>query len=136
MTLIDSADSILMLYSYSGFPERSFFVFARSENLETAKEHAEIAMSNAPAPQLENVSDDKGGNTVTEIDLQDKKDSDQDELPKEPLNTAQSIVPQGHASDTAMARDICVKMNMMSGLSIILTLMSILVAFRYDYSTN
>ena len=26
MTLVDSADSILMLYSYSGFPERSFII--------------------------------------------------------------------------------------------------------------
>jgi nickel/cobalt transporter (NiCoT) family protein len=125
-----------MLYSYSGFPERSFFVFARSENSETAKEHAEIAISNVPVPQVENVSEDKCEITVTEIDLQDKKDSDQDELPKELLNPAESIVPQGHASDSAMARDIRVKMNIMSGLSIILTLMSILVAFRYDYSID
>lgn len=29
MTLVDSLDSILMLYSYSGFPERSWKIFAR-----------------------------------------------------------------------------------------------------------
>ena len=133
MTLIDSCDSILMLYSYSGFPERSFFIFAKSEgDSETIKEHAGNDTPTAPVPKSENVSDDKSGNA--EINLQDRKDDEKNGLPEEPLEPAQSTAPQGHASDSAMARDIRVKMNMMSGLSIILTLMSILVAFRYDYS--
>lgn len=134
MTLIDSSDSILMLYSYSGFPERSFFIFAKPEgDSETIKEHADKETPTVPVPVSENVSDDKSGNAKN--DLQDRKDNDEKNgLPEQPLNTAQSMAPQGHASDSAMARDIRVKMNMMSGLSIILTLMSILVAFRYDYS--
>lgn len=134
MTLIDSSDSILMLYSYSGFPERSFFIFAKPEgDSETIKEHAGKETPTVLVPVSENVSDDKSGNAKN--DLQDRKDNDEKNgLPEQPLNTAQSMAPQGHASDSAMARDIRVKMNMMSGLSIILTLMSILVAFRYDYS--
>lgn len=135
MTLIDSSDSILMLYSYSGFPERSFFFFAKSESegdSETIKEHTRNDTPAVLVPKSENLSDDKSGNAKN--DLQDIKDDEKIGLPEEPLDTAQSMAPQGHASDSAMARDIRVKMNMMSGLSIILTLMSILVAFRYDYS--
>lgn len=29
MTLVDSVDSVLMLYSYSGFPERGFALFEK-----------------------------------------------------------------------------------------------------------
>jgi high-affinity nickel-transport protein len=139
MTLIDSSDSILMLYSYSGFPERSFFIFAKSEarrDSETINEHTGNDMPIDPAPKSENVSDDKSGNAKNDLQLEDRRDDDEKNgLPEEPerLDTAQSVAPQGHASDSAMERDIRVKMNMMSGLSIILTLMSILVAFRYDY---
>jgi high-affinity nickel-transport protein len=159
-----------MLYSYSGFPERSFCIFSRPGDLEAAKEHADSDASNLPVLQLEDVSNDKSGNAEifsrpgdleaaeehadradsdasnlpvlqledvsndkngnAENDLQDRKDSEQNELPKESLNAAQLIAPQGHANDSSMARNIRVKMNVMSGLSIILTLMSILVAFR------
>ena len=136
MTLIDSSDSILMLYSYSGFPERSFFIFAKSDSeggSETIKEQDgdDTVTSTVPVPKSENVSeDDKSGNA--KIQLQRRKDDEKDGLPEEPAldHPVQSVAPQGHASDSAMARDIRVKMNMMSGLSIILTLMSILVAFR------
>lgn len=123
MTLIDSSDSILMLYSYSGFPERSFFIFAQSGDPEMTKDVSHDMESNVPIPVLEEIK--------TEIDLQGK-DYDQDRLPKRPTSPVQPITPQER--DSAMARDIQVKMNMMSGLSIILTLMSILVAFRYAYS--
>ena len=134
MTLIDSSDSILMLYSYSGFPERSFFIFAKSEgDSETIKEHTGNDTTTLPVPKSENVSDDKCGNAVN---LRDRTDDEKNRSPEEPLDPAQSMAPspQNHASDSAMTRDIRVKMNLMSGLSIILTLMSILVAFRYEYS--
>jgi len=32
MALVDSADSVLMLYSFREFPERSFFFFENREN--------------------------------------------------------------------------------------------------------
>ena len=137
MTLIDSCDSILMLYSYSGFPERSFFIFSKSEGIpETIKEHAgnDTPTVTVPVPKSESVSDNKSRNAENDLQVQERKDDEKNGLPEDPLDPAQSIAPQGHASDSAMARDIRVKMNMMSGLSIILTLISILVAFRYDYS--
>jgi len=74
MTLVDSLDSILMLYSYSGFPERSFRIFERQRS---------------------------GTGDVEEIS----------------------------ADPESVARSARVKQNAMSGLSIVLTLMSILVAF-------
>ena len=142
MTLIDSSDSILMLYSYSGFPERSFFIFSKSpperdSQEETIEEHTTTGNDSDthtdPVPISEIVSDDKSGNAQN--DLQDRKDDEKNGLQQEPMDPAQSMTPspQGHASDSELERDIRVKMNMMSGLSIILTLMSILVAFRYDY---
>ena len=85
MTLIDSLDSILMLYSYAGFPERKFTLFVK---------RCEIRSPSPPGetPLVEH-------------------ESDLDEDRPEKIDTR-------------------VKMNAMSGLSIILTLMSILIAFR------
>ena len=125
-----------MLYSYSGFPERSFFIFSKSKgDSETIKEHTTTIndTDTDPVPISEIVSDDVSENT--QIVLQGRNDDEKNELPQEPMNPAQTITPssQGHASDSEMERDIRVKMNMMSGLSIILTLMSVLVAFRYEY---
>ena len=89
MTLIDSLDSVLMLYSYTGFPERKFALFAKQEGLGSPGILGET-------PLVEH-------------------EPDPDEDRPEKINTR-------------------VKMNAMSGLSIILTLMSILVAFRYAVS--
>ena len=86
MTLIDSLDSVLMLYSYTGFPERKFALFVK---------RGEFSSPSSP-----------GETPLVEHEL----DLDEDRPEK---------------------IDMRVKMNAMSGLSIILTLMSILVAFRY-----
>ena len=86
MTLIDSLDSVLMLYSYTGFPERKFALFVKRGSLGSPRTPGETA----PVEQ--------------EIELGEDR--------PEKINAR-------------------VKMNAMSGLSIILTLMSILVAFRY-----
>ena len=82
MTLIDSLDSIMMLYSYTGFPERKFALFVKSSS------------------------------------------------PGEP---GEALLESGFDEDRPEKIDMRVKMNAMSGLSIILTLMSILVAFGYVY---
>jgi high-affinity nickel-transport protein len=86
MTLIDSLDSILMLYSYTGFPERKFALFVK---------RVESGLPNSPG-----------------------------EAP--PVEPAPNV-----DEDRPEKIDMRVKMNAMSGLSIVLTLMSILVAFRY-----
>ncbi|KAF9067737.1 high-affinity nickel-transport protein-domain-containing protein [Rhodocollybia butyracea] len=80
MTLVDSLDSILMLYSYSGFPEHSIRLFEQRN-------------SDNRDPQV-------------------------------------SIGVEANAeSDLRLATSTRVKQNAISGLSILLTLMSILVAF-------
>ena len=91
MTLIDSLDSVLMVYSYTGFPERKFALFVKQDELRLPGALGET-------PRVEH-----------ELDL--------DEDRPEKINAR-------------------VKMNAMSGLSIILTLMSILVAFRYAISSS
>ena len=98
MTLVDSIDSILMLYSYTGFPEQRFRLFEPAQDDDAQEqEHSayrEAATSSAAA--------------VTEVDA--------DTRIKDIRTKAQ--------------RELIVKRNMMSGLSIVLTLMSIAVAFR------
>ncbi|KAG7092902.1 hypothetical protein E1B28_009209 [Marasmius oreades] len=93
MTLVDSLDSIMMLYSYAGLPDdRSFKIFEHSEK--------KCAVPDTPETRLTAV----------------------------PVTSA-AFLPPDERKDAAK-RNKRVKMNMMSGLSVILTLMSILVAFR------
>ncbi len=87
MTLVDSIDSVLMLYSYAGFPERSFKMFESRRDLESEANPTGNA-----------------GEGKRELDPED---------------------------EARMDTNMRVKMNAISGLSIALTLMSILVAFRY-----
>ncbi|KAJ7112859.1 NicO-domain-containing protein [Mycena crocata] len=94
MTILDSADSVLMLYSYSGFPERTWAIF-----------DAPPSPTLAPAPQIA-LDDD-----------------------------AVLSRPEAAVDEKALARDQRVKANVMSGLSIILTLMSIFVAFSISLIT-
>ncbi|KAJ7073222.1 NicO-domain-containing protein [Mycena belliarum] len=90
MTIIDSADSVLMLYSYSGFPERTW------------------AIIEVPPTLTDDAAHHLHPDTGESVDL--------------------------HLS-TDVARDQRVKTNVMSGLSIILTLMSIFVAFSISLIT-
>ncbi len=97
MTMIDSLDSILMLYSYSGFPEDSFVIF---EKLVSLPEDETACATVLPSTSVSATEAEMEEPTKGPHDLQDK------------------------------ARALKVKLNMMSGLSIVLTLMSIFVAFR------
>lgn len=124
MTLIDSLDSILMLYSYSGFPERKFALFERP---------IELPPSLPPSPTID---------LETELDPGDQEAGSQPkatprsaadlEETNDNLGDAEMTMAFRHKSKNTegKATDQRAKMNMMSGLSIILTLLSILVAFR------
>jgi len=90
MTLIDSLDSILMLYSYTGFPERKFALFVKRGEPDLPGSPREASL----AGHEPNVDEDR----PEKIDMR-------------------------------------VKMNAMSGISIVLTLMSILVAFSVSLIT-
>ena len=180
MTLIDSVDSILMLYSYSGFPERSFALWERRSSKKSR--------SNGLSPIGTHVPGVGGGSSTMIRDLEPRSpdpllpaspaeeressyfDGRVQELPITGRGTAQDddsrsvkssksvgSVKSGRMNDgtniattdvnvvktlddddldaAADEREAktnqYVRRNAMSGLSVLLTLMSILVAFRY-----
>lgn len=134
MTLVDSTDSILMLYSYSGFTERSWTLFEQSTksdapNLVVATSVVEVQRDLPLRPE------DTQSLDATALQKTTTNKSDPESFPSP--DHLSSITPNLNATppvnmnrDSRAASDTRAKMNVMSGLSIILTLMSILVAFR------
>ncbi|KAJ2919178.1 hypothetical protein MD484_g1195, partial [Candolleomyces efflorescens] len=110
MTLLDSVDSVIMLYSYTGFPQRSWKLI---EFISKATA-AESQTSELPAGANEKVA------------------SDIEEVKSKAGVHADVVEPE---DDERMAAQRKAKMNVMSGLSIILTVMSILVAFSISLIT-
>ncbi|KAJ3918525.1 NicO-domain-containing protein [Lentinula edodes] len=94
MTLVDSLDSVLMLYSYAGFPEHSLRIF------ETSRMHRD---------SISELTHPDGDQIETKVDIP---------VGNEPQSEAEIQI-------TKIAQ---VKQNAISGLSILLTLMSIMVA--------
>lgn len=108
--MIDSADSIIMLYSYAGFPEKSWAIFDRSRSSDAGT--AIVSDSH--------VDEEKGGEATVIASLAD------------PSTDGPTIQPSADAhinTEDRTETDTRVKMNVMSSLSIVLTLMSILVAY-------
>ncbi|KAF8957005.1 high-affinity nickel-transport protein-domain-containing protein [Flammula alnicola] len=133
MTLIDSADSIMMLYSYTGFSERSFAIFTRKWRPKRKDKEGIASPPNVPDidGKFNSESEPVAKNNIQDpekLQVQDVVEAVADTTPvphpgpgNDLMNTA---MQDGHA-----------KMNVMSGLSIILTLMSILVAFSISLIT-
>ncbi|KAK0244159.1 NicO-domain-containing protein [Armillaria nabsnona] len=120
MTIIDSLDSILMLYSYSGFPEHSFVLFEKQRCSSPLGEviPGSSVLQTSRAPSLKS-SDNVEVSAVEALP----------QIASPALEAGDELVL------SQQARNMRVKMNMMSGLSIILTLMSILVAFSISLIT-
>lgn len=130
-----------MLYSYAGFPDRSMSLFEKRRPTEDVEQSNDGVATVAAVPATA-TPDDAGSthkipagreNAATSVLGGEVARSD----------SPKSVRSQAHLDDVKdgfedkQARDTRVKMNMMSGLSIILTLMSILVAFRYlTFLTN
>lgn len=146
MTLIDSADSILMLYAYAGFPEHRFALLE------------DVPAPGTPSPAVQQLMDleapaspgTKTPPVLTSVGPADmstrKTPSPVMSLQELPRSRARSPAPsvgggvslkaatvseEDGAGNEERLRQIRVKRNAMSGLSIMLTLMSILVAFTY-----
>lgn len=135
MTLIDSVDSIIMLYSYSGFPDRSFRLFERRITIETQNlEDTELTETGHSTPNKSPTPPD-GINQVPVLDVFEDPGSPSSDFKKDndvTVEIDQDGVELGKLdSADEVARLMRVKRNAMSGLSILLTLMSILVAFTY-----
>ena len=107
MSLLDSLDSVIMLYSYAGFPQRSWKFF----------EIVPRAMASAPHP------------------LQEKEDEARDANEKIEVGKTVISVEVTEESDEQYKATMQAKMNVMSGLSVILTVLSILVAFTISLIT-
>lgn len=128
-----------MLYSYAGFPERSFAIFEGPlpEKLPVAVHPEDVTGS----PREINISSTDGLMTH-----QSRIVPQPSEVTSSPADNIYTIrrssspkytlpITPPLAADTVTSRDserdLRVKQNMMSGLSIVLTLMSIIVAFRF-----
>jgi len=141
MTLLDSIDSILMLYSYTGFPERRFRIFESAE-VDGASEERGSAYQEAAATTQTSRSDNGDSNQrglLAGVDPaprpQSLPQSEQNCVPEQDKKTQVEVVVEDAGENIRIIRkkarrDMAVKRNMMSGLSIVLTLMSIIVAFR------
>ncbi|KAI0269739.1 high-affinity nickel-transport protein-domain-containing protein [Gloeopeniophorella convolvens] len=142
MTLLDSVDSILMLYSYSGFPERRFRLFERPDMDEPDRPDVTfgaVATANAAVPCLPDArSDDPQGRLLIDSEPGLSQPFEQSAYPDRGKKGQAEVVVQD-----ATVREIrenaerktTVRRNMMSGLSIVLTLMSIVVAFSISLIT-
>ena len=132
MTLVDSLDSILMLYSYAGFPERSWVLFERRPAAVVTPETPQATAGVQSAtnldgmPQTVAVAQDSPSGPPDTSMLKDPRS--EDEYGTIAVGEAQVVEVKLNPDAEKQLR---VKKNMMSGLSIVLTLVSILLAFRY-----
>ena len=129
MTLVDSADSILMLYSYAGFPERKWAFFERKEDYVPEYDTDDGLLSTQPDLEIE-------GTLISPLDTPNKLPTKANSIHSVGVVPAGSSIVQSPGlhrdkkTNEDLKRRLIIKRNTMSGLSIILTLISILVAFR------
>lgn len=131
MTLLDSIDSILMLYSYTGFPERGFRIFEPVDANVASEERGSAYQEGSTATQTGDGDSDQR-NLLASVDPASRPQPDQSCVPEQNKKRQVEVVVRDVDEDIRDRRrnDMTVKRNMMSGLSIVLTLMSIIVAFR------
>jgi nickel/cobalt transporter (NiCoT) family protein len=120
MTTIDSLDSIVMLYSYAGFPEQGWAIFVQPDRSTDIKsrhtdEEQIVHVEQQQEDQLQEATIEP-----TDEQIQPVPFSTDDQMPERDVESAKNDQTK---------RNLLLKHNTMSNLSIILTLMSILVAF-------
>ena len=143
MTLLDSVDSILMLYSYTGFVEHRLRFFEPAEETEepgqqdgACREAAATSITGAQVSQSPRDDSSRRGLLVEAVPAPSQQ-SEETEAPQRGKKVQVEVsMEDADARITDIRkraqRELRVKRNMMSGLSIVLTLMSIIVAFRCD----
>jgi nickel/cobalt transporter (NiCoT) family protein len=144
MTLLDSVDSILMLYSYTGFPEHRFRLFEPTEEENEVPEEQDGARreaaltSIATTPVSQSPRDDWNQHgLLADVVPAPSQQSEQSGSPKQDKQVqAEDADARIREVRKRAQRELIVKRNLMSGLSIVLTLMSITVAFRYDSTST
>ncbi|KAH7928443.1 NicO-domain-containing protein [Leucogyrophana mollusca] len=131
MTLIDSLDSILMLYSYSGFTMHSWAVFEGHAGPSISSDSEAVAGGATQLPGI--ISEPEQAETKKterEFAVHLGKGGQEPGLPElEVVAESPEDCARLSARPEYAERMIRVKRHTMSGLSIILTTMSILLAF-------
>jgi len=138
MTLLDSIDSILMLYSYTGFAEHRFHLFEPVlEN--DARDHKSSVYREAAASPTQQPRSECSHENGTEpcplsaaVSEQSERNGSSQGNMEQPVEVKLEDTDAIRDIRKEAQRELIVKRNMMSGLSILLTLMSIVVAFRYE----
>lgn len=144
MSIIDSADSVLMLYAYAGAPDRTRALFERRKLRSGQAKAAETVMNAAAeelVPECKMQSQDAKENLDAvemrggvEVGIEEVKGevaaSDAPRAEASANDVENANAPPEHDAAEAVVRT---KQHTMSDLSILLTLVSILVAFRYDF---
>jgi len=144
MTLVDSADSILMLYSYAGFPTTNKWSLIKRRD-ETEINNLEGGNNVGPASHSFDIGDRRvNQNDATSILPSPELRNDKEVESSMKLGTEGSpniAVYTGTPEESRMVegevvdRQNNLKFYTMSNLSIALTIISILVAFRYEISS-
>ncbi|KAF6757422.1 NicO-domain-containing protein [Ephemerocybe angulata] len=111
MSLLDSADSVIMLFSYTGFPQHSWNIVEKIPS--QAATIAPQVTDEANPSIVKVVKTNEGA-----VDLDDK------------VEQAEGLESKEHSQASNRA-----KMNVMSTLSIVLTVLSILLAFTISLIT-
>lgn len=110
MTFIDSLDSILMLYSYSGFSAKSWALIEKRTISQPVPQDSVIVSNDAADHEkIKGAKDDSN-------------------IPNQDVEAHNSVDPK--QEDDRLR----IKQNDMSNLSIVLTVLSILIAFTYASS--
>ncbi|KAI0755148.1 high-affinity nickel-transport protein-domain-containing protein [Daedaleopsis nitida] len=134
MTLIDSLDSVIMLYSYAGFPERSFALFELRPELEAAPAAAKTKQPDSEAfAEVDEVA--HAVPRPVQVQVEDRKSRDKQAIDGDADADAEVTVAVVDPEASARRRALRVKHSAMSNLSILLTVMSILVAFSISLIT-
>ncbi|EIW59722.1 NicO-domain-containing protein [Trametes versicolor FP-101664 SS1] len=127
MTLIDSIDSIIMLYSYAGFPERGF---ALLEPRTRAPTFPRTRTPPEAGPERNKSQVDVAEVVRADVDVKDPLEQD-----PEKVGTVDAVDARADINEPVHQRTLRVKHNAVSNLSILLTLMSIMVAFSISLIT-
>ncbi|KAG8705844.1 hypothetical protein FRC08_001417 [Ceratobasidium sp. 394] len=138
MTLVDSADSVLMLYAYADFPEKSFAIFERrdaSSNSTQSSKSSRSVLGVGPSGAQEPIDEITPASPIQKHPISSKTN-----LPdlERAVSNAESVESRefdgGMTTKQQQTLEQAAK-NTMSSLSIVLTLLSILVAFSISLIT-
>ncbi|KAI0770516.1 high-affinity nickel-transport protein-domain-containing protein [Fomes fomentarius] len=141
MTLVDAIDSIVMLYSYAGFPDRSFAIIERRSApppLPQVTQQRDKATTTAEKPEAASGLDlDLAEVPRTSPTVQDGVNINLNDQKANAYADADVVaVSEPGEDESARRRTLRVKQTAMANLSILLTVMSVLVAFSISLITT